>query len=90
MPETENIEESGIRVWRDVTLGKRERVSDSNEQSCRECILHICEVVISRAQRRLDGMMDRSHVQQSIRTMWMEELLVGQAVRESVYKGDEF
>lgn len=86
----EGVEESNIQIWRDVTLGKRERVSDSNEESCRESILYMCEVIISRAQRTLDKMVSCSSVQQSIRTLWMEELLVAQAVRESMRKGDEF
>ncbi|KAL4067610.1 hypothetical protein V8B97DRAFT_1949899 [Scleroderma yunnanense] len=86
----DDIEESDIQIWRDVTLGKRERVSESNERSCRESILHICEVVMNRAQRRLDGLVTCSQVQQSIRTLWMEELLVAQAVKDSMCRGDGF
>ncbi|KAI6039057.1 hypothetical protein EDC04DRAFT_2569071, partial [Pisolithus marmoratus] len=85
--------DSDVQLWQDVVGGRRERISDDNEQSCRESILHICEVVTGRAQQVLEMDLGQSHGQQyirNIRSLWVEELFVARAVKESVYRGDVF
>ncbi|KAI6150781.1 hypothetical protein BKA82DRAFT_4119678 [Pisolithus tinctorius] len=82
--------DNDIQLWRDVIAGRRELVSDDNEQSCRDSILHICDEVIGRAQRVLEMNIGQSLEQQYIRSLWAEELFVARAVKESVYRGDAF
>ncbi|KAI6167036.1 hypothetical protein EDD17DRAFT_1469443 [Pisolithus thermaeus] len=79
-----------IQLWRDVIAGRRERISDDNERSCRESILHVCEVVIGRAQRVLQMNTGQSLEQQYVRSLWAEELSVARALKESVHRGDVF
>ncbi|KAI6109828.1 hypothetical protein F5141DRAFT_810654 [Pisolithus sp. B1] len=79
-----------IQLWPDVIAGRRERISDDNERSCKESILHVCEVVIGRAQRVLQMNTRQSLEQQYIRSLWAEELSVARALKESVHRGDAF
>ncbi|KIJ69446.1 hypothetical protein HYDPIDRAFT_106062 [Hydnomerulius pinastri MD-312] len=92
-------EDDTIQVWRDVIAGKRERISDDNEQLWRGTVVHLCDVVVSRAEQNLrsssggfasgqDTWVPWMH--ENIRTLWREELLVARAVKESVLRGDEF
>lgn len=79
-----------IRLWQDVIAGRRERISDDNERSCRESLLHVCEIVIGRAKRVLEMITGQSLEQQYVRSLWVEELFVARATKESIYAGDAF
>lgn len=88
--ETTSAEESAIRMWQDVTSGRRDLISDDNEQACRASALYICEVLIRRAERSLEAVGRRTPVQQCIRTLWIEELVVARAVRARICNGEGF
>ncbi|KAG6329835.1 hypothetical protein ID866_9252, partial [Astraeus odoratus] len=64
--------EDAIQLWRNVVAGKQERVSDGNERSCRESVLHTCEAIINRARRSLEVTVGHLHVQHHIRALWAE------------------
>ncbi|KAH9966651.1 hypothetical protein BC827DRAFT_1258756 [Russula dissimulans] len=68
------------RRWRDTILGYEDEVSEENERACEESIREICEVVIKRAERGIEGVKEEIGERtalMSVETLWREELTVG-------------
>jgi hypothetical protein len=86
--------------WRKTTLGTQEVISADNERLWRECLLHICEEVVVRAEEGLSKV-SRIHSEDSsvkwlamvkrfIKVLWQEEIHVSIAVMASLKANTEF
>lgn len=86
--------------WRKTTLGIQEVISADNERLWRECLLHICEEVVVRAEEGLlkvssiyseDSSVKWLYIVKRFMTMlWQEESYVAVAVMESLKANVEF
>ncbi|KAH7889711.1 hypothetical protein F5I97DRAFT_1800507 [Phlebopus sp. FC_14] len=91
-------DDGSVSVWRDVVHGNREIVSEVNERAWKDTILHICEVLIVRAQSHLgrestndvheDDWVPWAH--ENIRRLWREEVLVALAIKRTILKDGKF
>jgi len=86
--------------WRKTTLGIQEVISADNERLWRECLLHICEEVVVRAEEGLSKV-SRIHSEDSsvewlpmvkrfMKVLWQEEIHVSIAVVASLKANTEF
>jgi hypothetical protein len=88
-----------VEMWRDVTLGKRDAISQQNESRWRSTLEHLCNDMIQDAKRGLIKVRDIQVDQEngwvkfakvSIEMLWREEMDVGCAVRKSLEEGADF
>ena len=89
-----------VEMWRDVTLGKRDAISQENESRWRSTLERLCNDVIQDAKRGLMRVRDIQVVDQengwveiskvSIDMLWREEMDVGCAVLKSLEEGADF
>ena len=88
-----------VDMWRDVTLGKRDAISQENESRWRSTLERLCNDVIQDAKRGLvkvrgirvdeeDGWVEFAKV--SIEMLWREEMDVGCTVLKSLEEGVDF
>jgi len=93
----QSLSDESLQPWRDTLTGKRYTVSEQNEAAWRTTLLHICEVIIQRAESRLN---DESPVSQcaqwvawmheNVRSLWNEEKCVAEAVLQSLRNQEQF
>jgi hypothetical protein len=89
-----------VDMWRDVTLGKRDAISQENESRWRSTLEHLCNDVIQGAKRGLIKVHDIQVGDQEngwvefakmfIELLWREEIDVGCAVLKSLEEGADF
>jgi len=90
-----------VEMWRDVTLGKRDAISQENESRWRSTLGRLCNDVIQDAKRGLIKVRDiQLEVDQEngwvefakvfIEMLWREEMDVGCAVLKSLEEGVDF
>ncbi|KAI0637037.1 SET domain-containing protein [Trametes polyzona] len=90
-----------IDSWLDVTNGSKDTISRANEDACRRKLLWLCETIRFRARKdRLSalgaGSLPRGGpdwapwMAEVIRTLWLEELEVAEAVLACIHAGMEF
>ena len=86
-----------VEMWRDVTLGKRDAISQENESRWRSTLERLCNDVIQDAKRGLIKVRDIQIDQEnswvefakvSIEMLWREEMDVGYAVLKSLEDAD--
>ena len=89
-----------IDIWRDVTLGKRDAISQENESRWRLTLERLCNDVVQDAKRGLikvcdiqvgdeeNGWVEFAKV--FIEMLWREEMDVGCAVLQSLKEGADF
>ncbi len=96
----EDHTETLLDEWRKTTLGTQEAISADNEHLWRECLLHICEEVVVRAEEGLSKV-SRIHSEDSsvkwlpmvkrfMKVLWQEEIHVSIAVMTSLKANIEF
>ena len=96
-PDSDHI----VEMWRDVTLGKRDDISQENESRWRSTLECLCNDVIQDAKRGLIKIRDIQVVDQEtngwvefakvfIEMLWREEMDVGCAVLKSLEEGADF
>lgn len=95
-PDSDHI----IDIWRDVTLGKRDAISQENESRWRLTLERLCNDVVQDAKRGLikvcdiqvgdeeNGWVEFAKV--FIEMLWREEMDVGCAVLQSLKEGADF
>jgi hypothetical protein len=94
----EEDKEVFLQPWRNVVLGRAQRISEANERAWRECLLGICIALRQRAEKmsnRLANMQVApggwsSYAVDCIWKLWIEEEVVAAAVENSVHQGIEF
>ena len=88
-----------VDTWRDVTLGKRDAISQENESRWRSTLECLCNDVIQDAKRGLIKVRDIQVDQENgweefgkifIEMLWREEMDVGCAVLKSLEEGVDF
>ena len=86
-------------IWRDVTLGKMDAISQENESRWRSTLERLCNDMIQDAKRKLIKVRDIQVDQEngwvefakvSIEILWREEMDVGCAVLKSLEEGADF
>ena len=96
-PDSDHI----VEMWRDVTLGKRDDISQENESRWRSTLECLCNDVIQDAKGGLIKIRDIQVVDQEtngwvefakvfIEMLWREEMDVGCAVLKSLEEGADF
>ncbi|KII88547.1 hypothetical protein PLICRDRAFT_41720 [Plicaturopsis crispa FD-325 SS-3] len=82
--------------WRDTLMGRRDTVSDANEEAWRRTLVDICDRITERAQRRptisrrTDAPPWFDWACNNIRLLWDEEVIVASAVTQSIRDGEQF
>lgn len=89
-----------VDIWRDVTMGKRDAISQENESRWRSTLARLCNDVIQDAKRGSIKVRDIQVVDQEncwvefakafIEMLWREEMDVGGAVLKSLEEGADF
>lgn len=89
-----------VDMWRDITLGKRDAISQENESRWRWTLERLCNDMIQDAKRGLIKVRDMQVIDQesswveyakeSIGMLWREEMDVGCAVLKSLEEGADF
>ena len=89
-----------VEMWRDVTLGNRDVISQENESRWRSTLDRLCNDVIQDAKRGLIKVRDIrvadeengwvEYAKEFIEMLWREEMDVGCAVLKSVEEGADF
>ena len=85
-----------VEIWRDVTLGNRNAISQENERHWRSTLEHLCDEVIQDAKRGLLKVRDiqladqENRAKEFIDMLWREEMDVGCAVLKSLEDGADF
>lgn len=88
-----------VDIWKDVTLGKRDFISQENESRWRSTLERLCNDTIQDAKRGLikvcDIQVDQGSgwvefAKVSIEMLWREEMDVGCAVLKSLEEGADF
>ena len=85
-----------VEIWRDVTLGNRDAISQENESRWRSTLERLCDEVIQDAKRGLLKVRDiqladqENRAKEFIDMLWREEMDVGCAVLKSLEDGADF
>lgn len=91
-----------VDMWRDVTLGKRDAISEENESRWRWTLERLCNEMIQDAKRGIIKVRDIQVIDPSgenswvefakvsIEMLWREEMDVGCAVLKSLEEGADF
>lgn len=87
-----NLDDSSyVQRWRETLVGQRDTVSEANESAWRDTAVQICATLIERATEGMGDLgTDKIWIHQNIRTLWLEEMYVAEAVSESIRNGEQF
>ena len=84
-------QEEVLQLWRATVAGKRERISEENEDSWKGTLAEICETIIERAKNRTKEIIIDENggrwiewMSRNITSLWNEEIYVAKAVLQSI------
>ncbi|TFY72697.1 hypothetical protein EVG20_g295 [Dentipellis fragilis] len=103
VPDSGQLSESAVQIWRSTVCGQRDIISGVNEASWRKSLLQICRRVEGRAQSSVKKIDSQKTVIvgevseawlgwaiNNVRSLWIEEMLVAREAAYSVEAGEEF